>query len=194
MGSGQKSTHLAFLILVATLFLIAWPTAARADTITTFNLSGTFTNGGITGNFSGSITIDTTTGLLSSYSLNAGPILGTVGGACVSGCGLVTITGRSTSTGTNTANGISAQDSFGRQFQITFLQSSLIGVTTLTLDPSAFNLAGSGPFDVFACQGRACFFTSGSITPATVPEPSSFALLGSGLVAVISMARRKGCA
>jgi hypothetical protein len=84
---------------------------------------------------------------------------------------------------------IAAVDGFDDPFTNYGLNSS-IKVTDGTQVPASstvFNTTG-GPFDFFTFSDTATF--SSTVTPA-VPEPSSFALLATGLLGVVETTRRK---
>jgi hypothetical protein len=179
-------------MLATALILVALPAVARADQIQTFDLTGTFfqaANPAITGNFSATITIDTTTGLISSVFLT--DPYGTFGGACFLQCAPP---GIGDGHGGNLLEPLLAG---GLSFDLGILQGSLVGITTLTLDPAAVG-ASSGFVDSFldtsptdpACGGVTCEFQTATITPAPVSEPATLWLLGTGIGLVLVMRKR----
>jgi hypothetical protein len=183
--------RLSWALLVAALILSAWPVSARADAFTTFNLAGTFQGGSLqnppSGNFSAAITIDTTSGVATSFSVTDPS--GTFGGAVMFTYLLPDISG---------GFALNVKDSSGDQILLSLLQSSLVGVTNLTPNSSALGVGNidnflDGTFSSDPCFSATCYITSVSITPApSVPEPRSMALLGAGFVATIVARRKRG--
>jgi hypothetical protein len=85
---------------------------------------------------------------------------------------------------------IAAVDGFDLPFTNYGLDSS-ITVTDGTQVPASstvFNTTG-GSFDFFTFSNTATF--SSTVAPAITPEPSTFALLGTGLLGLVETARRK---
>jgi len=191
--------RIAKCLLVATMVLCAWSTPARADSSATFDMTGTFQicaygsscplGSTPAGNFTGSLTIDTTAGKVTAFSLNDPT---SFGGACditlYPPCGLV-------------VDALVATDAGGDTFRVDLLESSLVGVTSLSADPSKLGTSGT---DVFfdntvlsdsKCLDEDCDITSITFTyvPSSAPEPGSFALLAFGIstVAVAGVFRRR---
>jgi hypothetical protein len=202
------NTLKAFLITAALAYL---PITAAANSIDYANSSGTVTaiNGGTAITLTGSIlttvtggvcspmctgnlgTVTFTSGALSSGSLAAG---GTFGAG-----GSLTITGNGT-------NGVPS----GTLFQGTFTSATWT-VTAIPGGKNVFSLTGtlqgtgsfSGP--AFTIQGSAIVhgnpfaaggsgsvhWASGDTTTGTVPEPGSLALMGTGILGIGAVLRRK---
>ena len=164
--------------ILAFLLALAIPSAAKADTIETFNFNGTLIGGTVTG----TVTIDVTTGKVTGedFAAAVGKAIYTFdGNAYAQGKGLVA------------PNDYTAEflGSFGATFQLGFTTQSLIGYT----GGNVCALTGNCNFSTSALGIDP--LTSGKLTPlaspAPTPEPSGLVLLGSGLLGVAGMARRK---
>jgi hypothetical protein len=184
--------------IVATAIILALSAVPTlADSSATFDMTGTFQVCALgascalgttpTGNFSGSLTIDTTTGKVTSFSVSDPT---SFGGACdiaLFKCGLIVDT-------------LLATDAGGDSFRVGLLESSLVGVTALSAAPSLLVTGGDEFFDNThpsdACNpaaGDYCEIDTIKFTaaPSPTPEPSSLALLGSGIVALAGLFGRK---
>ena len=179
-----------YYVLGAVLGLVALiaPGAVRADTIV-FDASGTFAGGA---SLTGTVTIDTTNGLVTAESLATTGALVTGPFAGVSNQG-------DTGTTPNYYYFFSNVES-GYAIALVFTQSTLVGYNGGTL--CGFNgsancqAAGSDFITVLIPQaaGGDVDLTQGQLQPQSTPEPSSFSMLltgGLGLLGISTLRRKR---
>lgn len=156
--------------ILAVSVLALMPLLARADSITTFNASGTFTDGAT---LSGTIDINTT--------------LGTV-----TGINLVTSAPDSL-----IFNFIQSQGQLTSNIFYVQGGTAASGLPNLNLGIWAGSLvgySGGGLYpgsDIWYSNSNIIVLQSGDLTPSAVPEPATFALLGTGLLGLAGAVRRK---
>ncbi len=183
-------------VILMTLFAGA---AAHADTLQTFKLAAILGNNtGTGGSVSGSLVIDTTTGLVSSSSLNS-----LYGGQSFAVSSTVT-------TSKAIGNGSAFDLSFGTPgatgsafLSLVLPVGTLIGYTgsLICYEGHPCSQAGSNYTSSYFAPGSQFGdqLASGSLslvavppTPVSMtPEPSSLALLGTGLVGIAGLLKRK---
>jgi len=165
---GLLARLLAFAA-VAAIFALA-PSAARADSNTTYNFAGTLSNGS---SFTGTLDFDTVAGVTSlvDTTINLAGLSFTCDGASSNLC-LVQNSG------------------FSQYFQT--LDGSALFI--LSWNPINFNnppstLTFDGGYCMNCAAGTVLIVTGGTATVA--PEPETVMLLAAGLVALLGVARRK---
>jgi hypothetical protein len=183
--------HLLWAVGLSLLGLVVCAPHAHADTITTFDVSGSATNittgslgscgAGATCAFSGTLSIDVTSGTVN--------VLGTVENVDITFPGLASFTTLAFSSPLNPFDGPnweidvdnSDHDRLGLHFTTMNTPASLVGFT------------GGSISGVSVALGSTVLYTvsSGSITPASTatPEPSSLVLMFFGLGALALIVR-----
>ena len=181
LGGVMKSSFTSIIkfafILVVAVFGVGL-TTAHADSFTTVNVSGSFTGGT---SLTGTLTIDTTTGLITG--------------------GLLTTTG--TLAGTFSFSSLTDQMGDGPMGYVADFSSGgvFLSLVFFTSNGTLVSYSGGGFCigDTAGCGDPSELFndsttelmSSGSAVASAVPEPSTYLLLGGGLIGLALLGRKR---
>ena len=159
-------------LAVLPALLLANVVAAHADTIENFTASGTFTDGAT---LSGTLTIDTTQGFITASDL----VIGAPDSSTQTN--VVAQTPNGYGNGYYAVTDRNAAGALDFDFFFNSPGDTLVGYTGSSIDGNLFYFATQTGADL----------VSGSFGPAVTPEPSSIALLGTGLLGALGLARKR---
>jgi hypothetical protein len=162
-------------LLAIAAVLLSVSLGARADTFTTFDISGTLASGSV---LSGTITLDSTTGVVTAGDVKASsPDSLSFGSAIYQDC---------TSYGGDCLLGLYSSSSFPA-LVLVFDGSTYVGYDGGALGSESE--PANGVFSDVEFSTGSDILIQGALTPT--PEPSSFALLGTGVLGFVGVVRRK---
>jgi hypothetical protein len=170
-------------VVLAVLLLVVGVPSAYADTVTTFDATGTFGDGST---LTGTVMIDITNGLVTAVDLSVGS---------PGDLGPLTAFVQST-IATNTATAVDVTGTGGAELFLLLPDGSLIGYGGSDLCSTTEVCTVFGAFSFYGKSGMlVSALISGNLTEATTgvttPEPSSMFLLTTGLLGLVGALRHK---
>jgi len=181
-----RFSKFAALAVFAVAVLLAVPVRSKADSVTTYDFTGTLTNG--TGTITGTFTYDSTLNTVSSFDFNTpGGVVDSANSGQLAFVFNDALHGNAPSVFFRFENNDSANN-----LELVFNTTDWL----LTLDEAAPGKNTMGVISLFdaSCSTFASFFTSGSATPSNgpigTPEPPAGLLLFAGLLLAAPLAIR----